>query len=59
MENKINQDWDYTVKLYHRLTRDLFSCLSAFGILNCIHQIPSNILYISFGLIIYTRNKSK
>lgn len=41
MQNKSHQDWDYTVKLYHCLTRDFFSCRSAFEILYYIHQIPS------------------
>ena len=35
-----HQDWDFTVKLYHCLTRDFFSCRSAFEILYYIHQIP-------------------
>lgn len=41
MQNKGNQDWDYTVKLYHCLTRDFLSCRFAFEILYYIHQIPS------------------
>ena len=41
MQIKCHQYWDYTVKLYHCLTRDFFSCRSAFEILYCIHQIPS------------------
>ena len=41
MQNKSHQDWDYTVKLYHCLTRDFFSCPSAFEILYYMHQIPS------------------
>jgi hypothetical protein len=41
MQRKGHQDWDYTVKLYHCLTRDLFSCRSAFEILYYMHQILS------------------